>query len=388
MSWFTDEKLRLEEFPVARERVFLAHAGVTILPRCAADAMRDHVESSCLHHQEFGDVLRDVARTRGVCAKAIGAHADEIALLGPTSLGLSLFANGLDWREGDELVCYADDYPSNVYPWTALASRGVVIRSVKPEQPGRITKDIVEAALTPRTKLVALASAHFLSGWRIDVDAIGAMLRQRGILFSVDAIQTIGAGPFSVENVDFLSADAHKWMLGPLAIGIVYVAKRNFGICRPTLLGAWNVRSPDFVAQEEIVFEETARRYEPGVLNITGMYGMKASLEMLLAAGMGNVRTSILQVRDALQAGLRDLGFEFLSPDETDPLRSGILTCRHTGKESALLFSKLDEAGIIASLRSLRDGSQWLRFSPHFYNSLEEINRVVEVLRGGIAASG
>jgi cysteine desulfurase / selenocysteine lyase len=385
MSWFTDEKLRLDSFPVARERIFLAHAGVTILPRCAADAMCKHIEASCAHHQEFGDVLRDVARTRGVCARAIGAHADEVALLGPTSLGLSLFANGLDWKPGDELVCYADDYPSNVYPWTALASRGVVIRHVRPESPGRITPGVVEAALTGRTKLVALASAHFLSGWQIDVDAIGKLLRSRGILFSVDAIQTVGAGPFSVENVDFLSADAHKWMLGPLAIGIVYVAKRNFELCRPTLLGAWNVRSPDFVAQDKIVFEGTARRYEPGVLNITGMYGMKASLEMLLAAGLGNVRLSILQVRDALQGRLREMGFVFLSPDETEPLRSGILTCRHPAKESAFLFSKLDEAGIVASLRSLRDGSQWLRFSPHYYNSLEEIARVAAVLGAGIA---
>jgi cysteine desulfurase/selenocysteine lyase len=385
VSWFTDEKLRLDSFPVARERIFLAHAGVTVLPRCAADAMRDHIEASCLHHQEFGDVLRDVARTRGVCAKAIGAHADEIALLGPTSLGLSLFANGLDWKPGDELVCYADDYPSNVYPWTALASRGVVIRHVRPESPGRITPDAVEAALTGRTKLVALASAHFLSGWRIDVDAIGKLLHSRGILFSVDAIQTVGAEPFSVENVDFLSADAHKWMLGPLAIGIVYVAKRNFELCRPTLLGAWNVRSPEFVAQEEIVFEQTARRYEPGVLNITGMYGMKASLEMLLAVGLGNVRLSILHARDDLQRRLREMGFVFLSPDETDPLRSGILTCRHPAKESAALFSRLGEAGVVASLRSLRDGSQWIRFSPHYYNSLEEIDRVGGVLRSATA---
>ncbi|MFA7344497.1 MAG: aminotransferase class V-fold PLP-dependent enzyme [Terrimicrobiaceae bacterium] len=384
MSWFTDEKLRLESFPVARERIFLAHAGVTVLPRCAADAMRDHVEASCAHHQEFGEVLRDVARARGVCAKAIGAHADEIALLGPTSLGLSLFANGLDWKPGDELVCYGDDYPSNVYPWTALASRGVVARFLRPEFPGRITPGVVEAALTEKTKLVALASAHFLSGWRIDVDAIGRLLRQRGILFSVDAIQTVGSGPLSVEHVDFLSADAHKWMLGPLAIGIVYVARRNFEICRPTLLGAWNVRSPEFVAQENIVFEETARRYEPGVLNITGIYGMKASLEMLLAAGLGNVRSSILQVRDALQGRLREMGFDFLSPDETEPLRSGILTCRHPAKESALLFSRLEEAGIVASLRSLRDGSRWIRFSPHYYNSLGEMDRVAGVLRAAL----
>jgi selenocysteine lyase/cysteine desulfurase len=296
---------------------------------------------------------------------------------------LSLFANGLDWEPGDELVCYGDDYPSNVYPWTALASKGVVIRMVRPASPGRITPEVVEAALTRKTKLVALASCHFLSGWEIDVDAIGKLLRSRGILFSVDAIQSVGAGPFSVENVDFLSADAHKWMLGPLAIGIVYVAARNFERCRPTLLGAWNVRSPDFVAQEEIVFEETARRYEPGVLNIAGMYGMKASLEMLVAAGLGNVRTSILQVRDALQSALREMGFDFLSPDESDPRRSGILTCRHPAKDPAALFARLEAAGIVASLRTLRDGSKWLRFSPHFYNSLEEAGRVADVLRTG-----
>lgn len=380
MSWFTDEKLRMEEFPVARERIFLGHAGVTILPRCAADAMHRHVEASCAHHQEFGDVLRDIARTREVCAKVIGAGADEIALLGPTSLGLSLFANGLEWAPGDELVCYGDDYPANVYPWTALASRGVVIRRISTGTIGRITPEMVEAALTSRTKLVALASCHFLTGWRIDIDAIGKLLHARGILFSVDAIQTVGAGPFSVENVDFLSADAHKWMLGPLAIGIVYVAKRNFDRCRPTLLGAWNVRSPEFVAQEEIVFEETARRYEPGVLNITGMYGMKASLEMLLGVGLGNVRGAILQLRDELQRRLREQGYVFLSPDETDPMRSGILTCRHPGKDPAALFARLEESGIVASLRSMRDGTKWLRFSPHFYNSMGEIGRVVAVL--------
>jgi selenocysteine lyase/cysteine desulfurase len=385
MRFFPDEEARLAAFPVARERIYLAHAGVTILPRCAADAMCAHVEASCAHHQEFGDVLRDVARTRAVCASAIGASADEIALLGPTSLGLSLFANGLDWKPGDELVCYGDDYPANVYPWTALAARGVVVRKLHPDVPGRITPELVGAALTPRTRLVALASCHFLTGWQIDIDAIGRLLHGRGVLFSVDAIQSVGAGPFSVEHVDFLSADAHKWMLGPLAIGIVYVARRNFELCRPTLLGAWNVRSPDFVAQEEIVFEETARRYEPGVLNIAGMYGMKASLEMLARVGLENVRAGILDVRDHLQRRLRGLGFVFLSPDDDDPMRSGILTCAHPARPGDELFAKLEAAGIVASLRSLRDGSKWLRFSPHFYNTLSEMEKVADVLARAVA---
>lgn len=380
MTLFADESERRRAFPIVEHSIFLAHAGVSILPRCAADAMCAHAEASCTRHQEFGDVLRDVARTRAVCASVIGGNADEVALLGPTSLGLSLFANGLDWVPGDELICYGDDYPANVYPWTALASRGVVIKRIVPSVPGRITPELVAEALTPRTKLVALASCHFLSGWRIDVDAIGKLLRDRGVLFSVDAIQTVGSAPLSVEHVDFLSADAHKWMLGPLAIGIVYVARRNFEICRPTLLGAWNVRSPDFLAREEIVFEETARRYEPGVLNIAGIYGMKASLEMLLATGLDRVEEAILDARDYLQGLLREKGFEFLSPDEHEPLRAGILTARHPRLESRELFAKLEAGGVTASLRTLRDGSRWLRFSPHFYNTREEMTRVAGLL--------
>ncbi|MFZ4597586.1 MAG: aminotransferase class V-fold PLP-dependent enzyme [Terrimicrobiaceae bacterium] len=387
MSLFADEAARRSEFPVSAERIFLAHAGVTILPRRTADAMCAHAVASCEHHQEFGDVLRDVARTRSVCAKLIGSNPDEIALLGPTSLGLSLFANGLDWKPGDELICYGDDYPANVYPWTALAARGVVIRFLKPPVLGQITPELVESALTPKTRLVALASCHFLTGWRIDVDAIGKILRPRGVLFSVDAIQTLGAAPMSVENVDFLSADAHKWMLGPLAIGIVYVARRNFEICRPTLLGAWNVRSPDFIAQDEIQFEDTARRYEPGVLNIIGMYGMAASLNMLLEIGIDSVQTAILDVRDDLESRLRRLGFEFLSPDSKHPMKSGIVTARHPDVPAPALFAALEKANIVASLRSTREGVQCLRFSPHFYNTRDEMERVASVLEATISSS-
>lgn len=384
MTFFRDEAERVSEFPVVQNGIFLGHAGVTILPRRAVDAMKAHAEASCRQHQEFGDVLRDVARTRSLCAKLIGADDDEIALLGPTSLGLSLFANGLDWRVGDEVVYYGDDYPANVYPWTALASRGVVPRGLRPKEAGLITADLVEAALTPRTKLVALASCHYLSGRRIDVAAIGSMLRSRGVLFSLDAIQTLGASPLDVEFVDFLSADAHKWMLGPMAMGIVYVARRNFKKCRPTLLGAWNVKSPDFIAQKEIVFEETARRYEPGVLNIIGMYGMKASLEMLLEHGLEKIQSGIFGNRDYLEKKLDSLGFEFLSPRAGDPMRSGILTTRHPTVESSRFFSKLEEAGVVASLRKNKTGEQWLRFSPHFYNTTDEMERVFETVRSAM----
>src|SRR6187431_774018 len=160
----SNESLRLSEFPVARESIFMAHAGVTILPRRVTKVMQEYLEMCSLQHQESGDVWRDLNETRTVAAKLIGAKASEIALLGPTSLGLSLVANGLPWQAGDEVVCYHDDYPANVYPWMDLQRRGVVLRFVKTEAPGHITPEAVERVLSPKTKLVALASCHFSRG--------------------------------------------------------------------------------------------------------------------------------------------------------------------------------------------------------------------------------
>jgi cysteine desulfurase / selenocysteine lyase len=379
-SPYASEEDRLREFPVARKRIFLAHAGVTSLPACAAKAMGAYVTESSFDQQEFGSVLREIAETRRDAAALLGADSGEISLLGPTSLGLSLFANGITWKSGDEVVIYGDDYPANVYPWLNLRRQGVVIKYLRTESLGRITPESVEAVLTPATRLVALASAHFQTGWRIDITAIGELLRKKDILFSLDAIQTLGAFPTPASEVDFLSADAHKWLLGPLAMGVVYVAKDRVGLCRPTLLGSWNVKSPDFQAQEEIEFEEGGRRYEPGVLNVAGIYGMKASINLIRETGLDTVSRLILERRDQLQRGLSSVGFEFLGPDLSEPLRSGILTTRHAGHDPARLFTALEQESISASCRNTRNHGTWLRFSPHFYNTEEEINRALDVL--------
>ena len=382
-SLVLDEAARRDSFPVCKNKAFFAHAGVTVLPRVAADAMTEYIRSSCEDHQESGAVWRDVVETRRVAARFIGAQPEEIALLGPTSLGLSLFANGMPWREGDELLCYAGDYPANVYPWMNLRERGVVVRYLETERLGEITPELVGRSLTPRTRLVALASCHFLTGFRIDVDAIGRLLHARGVLFSLDAIQTLGAFPLSVEHVDFLAADAHKWMLGPLAIGIVYVKRKHFEMLRPTLLGAWNVSSPNFIAQDEIVFEETARRYEPGVLNIAGMYGMKAALELMLAVGVDRIAARLLDLKKQIVGPLSALGFEIVAPSR-GANASSITTFRHPRADMKSLFARLEENRIAASLRHNREGVEFIRFSPHFYNTSGEIAHAVEVLRGGV----
>ncbi|MEN3940410.1 aminotransferase class V-fold PLP-dependent enzyme [Prosthecobacter sp. SYSU 5D2] len=389
MSLFPTEADRLAEFPIAQESIFLAHAGVTILPRRVTKVMQDYLEESCRRMQEFPEAWRAVSECRVVAAQMLGAKASEISLLGPTSLGLSLVANGLDWQPGDEVVCYQDDYPANVYPWTDLARHGVVVKLLKPQAPGAITPELVEALLTPKTKLVALASCHFLSGYRIQIDAIGQMLRARGVLFCLDAIQTLGAFETRVDYVDFLSADSHKWMLGPMAAGVVYVREEVQERLRPTLLGSWNVQSPNFIAQEEIAFEKGGRRYEPGVLNVAGILGMKAGLELLLEKGIPAVSEQLLRLKARLVEGLEPLGFRFLGPT-TGPNASGITTTwredGHYGASLTQIFDHLTAQKISPSLRYDRAGKAYLRFSPHFYNTEAEMDRVVAAIASTPAA--
>lgn len=374
-----NEEKRREAFPICRNKIFMAHAAVTALPRFVADAVIRFIEESVANFENFAALLKSIQEARASAANLIGCSPEEIALIGPTSLGLSLFANGIDWRAGDEVICYLDDYPANVYPWLNLRSRGVTVRLLHPVETGALTAELIADALTSKTRLVALASCNFVSGYRIDLNAIGRLLREKEILFSVDAIQTLGAFPTTVEYVDFLSADAHKWMLGPLAIGIVYVRRECFDLCRPTLLGSWNVKAPGFIAQEEIEFQPTAQRYEPGAMNVMGIFGMKAAIDLLLEIGIASVAERILTITAQLAGGLQGLGFTLLS-SAGGPNASGIVTVSRPGTDMEALFERLTAANIVCSSRQDRQGRHYIRFSPHFYNTEAEVEQVLKVI--------
>src|SRR3954468_796904 len=221
----SNEHLRHQEFPVTREKVFLAHAGVCPLPRRVFEAVQSYARECTAADQE--DVLPEleIRKTRQLAATLLGAQMEEIALVGPTSLALSFVASGLSFRKHDNILVYFDDYPSNVYPWMALAERGVQVRLLNTRELGRIRVNDVLGQVDEQTRLVALASCHFLTGFRIDLTEIGKALQSRKIPFCVDGIQTLGAFPTSTQYMDFLAADAHKWLLGPCAAGIFYVRK-------------------------------------------------------------------------------------------------------------------------------------------------------------------
>ncbi len=376
----SDEALRQHEFPVSREKIFLAHAGVAPLPRRVADAVRDYAGLCTQGDQETLLPAQQVHHSRALAARLLNARPDEIAFVGPTSLALSFIAAGLPWRKNDNVLIYFDDYPANVYPWMALAERGVEVRFLSTSEPGRLRPLEVIGQVDEQTRLVALASCHFVSGYRIDLNAIGQALHERNILFCVDAIQTLGAFPTTVEHIDFLAADAHKWLLGPCAAGILYVRKGLQDNLRPAAYGWHNVLCPNYVAQEQLVFRPDARRYEAGTQNLLGLVGLHAAMELLLEMGIDNIAAELLRKRALLVPALKNKGYTVLHADVPPANASGIITFYREGAGMAALCEKLEAANIIASLRADRSGRQHLRLSPHFYNTDAELQRVVQLL--------
>lgn len=376
----SDEQLRNHEFPVTRRKIFLGHAGVCPLPRRVAEAVSDYAREAGTGDQEkfiFPGILNN---GRKLAARLLNCQSEEVAFVGPTSLALSLIASGLKFRRNDNILIYFDDYPSNVYPWTALAEQGIEVRLMNIRNLGAIRAMDVMGQVDENTRLVALASCHFISGYRIDIPRIGKFLRERNILFCVDGIQTLGAFPTTVEYVDMLAADAHKWMLGPCGAGLMYVRREIQEKINPPIYGWHNVDCPDFVAQEQIAFRKDACKYEAGTHNLMGLVGMMAAMELLLEVGIENVSQELLRKRAWLVPAIQKKGYSVVQGDAPAEAASGIVTFRQPGKDMRVLNEKFTVANITASLRTDRKGQHYIRLSPHFYNTDAELGKVVELL--------
>lgn len=376
----SNEELRCHEFPVAEKKIFLAHAGVCPLPRRVSDAVSAYAKEATTGDQErfvYPQILTD---GRKMVSGFLKCQPEEVAFVGPTSLALSFIASGLKFRRGDNILIYFDDYPSNVYPWMALAEQGVQVRLMNTKTLGMIRPIDVLGQVDENTRLVALASCHFISGWRIDIPKIGKTLRDRGVLFCVDAIQTLGAFPTTVEYIDFLAGDAHKWLLGPCGAGLMYVRRELQEKLNPPIYGWHNVNNPNFVAQEQIEFRNDSRKYEAGTHNLMGLVGLMASLKLILEVGVENIAKELLRKRALLVPALQAKGYSVLSADASPEIGSGIVTFFRPGQDFSALNQKLAEASIVASLRTDRTGQNYIRLSPHFYITDGELNRLLELV--------
>ncbi|HEY4574902.1 MAG TPA: aminotransferase class V-fold PLP-dependent enzyme, partial [Thermoanaerobaculia bacterium] len=344
-------RLRDEQLPVTRECVYLNHAGVGPLTRRATARMAEMAGNTSLAGDRLWQERIDEAeRVRGLAARLLGARAPhEVAFVENTSTALSLVAEGLDWRPGDNVVGAAFEFPSNVYPWMSLAARGVEYRQAE-ERDGRIDPEELLSLIDDRTRMLALSWVQYASGFRSDLARLGAACRERDVLFVVDVIQGLGALALDVEQaqVDVAAASAHKWLLGPEGIGLLYVSDRVVERLRPVRSGWRSVRDRLQWTDYDLTWSEGAGRFESGTLNVYGIAALGGSLEILLEVGAAEIEPRVLALTGLAARGLADLGFAVVSSRRQGET-SSIVTAVPAGRTAGDLVRDLNGRDVVVA---------------------------------------
>jgi cysteine desulfurase/selenocysteine lyase len=372
-----------DAFPILRKWDFFNHAGVAPLPRAVSDALRKWAGEAETDSYLVGTWYKDIERLRLLSARMLNCHRDEIAFVKNTGEGLSIVAQGIDWKPGDRIVTTGVEYPANIYPWmeqARLHGCELVMVAEETDDAGRRSvplEKILEQVANPKTRLVTISHVEYASGQRNDIAAIGAACRREGKLFCVDCIQSLGVLPVDVRamNIDFLSADGHKWLLGPEGAGIFYCRRELIESVRPLTIGWMNVINPQDYGNYDYTLKPDAGRFECGTYNVPGLLALKAAVELLGDVGVENIAGRLRFLTDHLIEGLIAKGYEIISP-RADGQWSGSVS---------FISRRHDQAAIVESLRrehrieiALREGR--LRCSPHFYNTEAQLDQLIDLL--------
>lgn len=365
-------------FPITQRAVYLNHAAVTPPPLPVVQAvegqLRDVTENGSLNYRRWVAVKE---HARELAAQMINARPAQIAFMRNTSDGLSTVANGLRWRAGDNVVTFRGEFPSNIYPWLRLRDAfGVEVR-LCPEREGRIDLDEMIGMLDGRTRIVAVSLVQYASGFRVDLERLGRAARRYDALLVVDVIQAMGARPINVDAqlIDAAAGACHKWLLTPEGIGVLYLSDRALERIQPTLVGWVSVPNPEDYDNFDQPWRAGALPWETGTGPTALLHGLEASLALLLETGVERIAEHLANLTDHLCEHIDPRRYDVISSRRSDE-KSSIVSVRHTGGMSAnALYAHLKRQNIITAPRG-----QGLRISPHFYNNIDDIDRLLKSL--------
>lgn len=376
LSW---QQMRAQ-MPVSPDVAYFDHAAVAPLPAPTREAMQTWLDQAVSQGTLiWHEWARAVERTRHTVARMIAADSSEIALVPNTTSGIHLVAEGFPWQEGDNLVTLADEFPSNLYPWIHLASRGVETRRVAPRD-GEVHLDDLLAACDSRTRLISVSWISFCSGWRLDVGQLVERAHQRSILVFLDAIQGLGVFPIDVHalEVDFLAADGHKWLLAPEGAGVFYLRHQHLDLLRPLVVGWNSVEHASQFDRIEWKPRPSAARYEGGSQNMAGLAGLGASLSLLESAGLDSssdrLARRVLEITDHACEEILRIGGTIASSRRGNE-KSGIVAFDLPGRDLQRVRRICQDEKIALSCRN-----GLLRISPHAYVDEEDVRRLVDAL--------
>jgi cysteine desulfurase / selenocysteine lyase len=363
-------------FPITRRYAYLDHAALAPLSTPVRSTMDVFLDRQAEEPFDPAHWERLKAQVRSRIAELVSTGPESIAFIKNTTSGLGLVAAGLDWHDGDNVVGVDREFPANVYPWMDLRRKGVTLKLFRSDD-GRIDAEAISRLCDDRTRVLAISAVQFWNGFRTELSSLRPALANKDVLIVVDAIQAAGALRLDLSKgpIDFLCAGSQKWLLGPIGAGFAYVGPRMLERLHPSVIGMVSVvRDQDFFSYD-LTLKADARRYEESSPNYPGILGMGAAVNLLLRAGLDRVEEEVLRLADRLRNELPALGYELLLKPGRPAERSGIVSFRHPRIVPAELHGRLRDAGIIISLRA-----DFLRASPHYYNSDADIDRLLEAL--------
>ncbi len=368
-----------QTFPHLDEMIHLNHAAVAPWPRCTHEAVIRFAGENMRHGSlNYMDWLKTERTLRANLARLINAHSlNDIALVKNTSEALSFVAYGLEWNDGDNVVSSDQEFPSNRIVWESLGRFGVEFREADLAE-GPTPEDALLSRVDARTRLITVSSIQYASGLRLDLEHIGTFCRERGILFCVDAIQSIGAVQFDAAacKADFVMADGHKWMLGPEGLGVFWCRPEIRDQLKLTQYG-WHMVDPlgDYTTKDWQV-TPTARRFECGSPNMLAIHALNASLKLLLDTGMDKVEEQLLANSRFLFEQLSATGKVEILNNQGDGRFGGIVTFRPRQKNRLDdIFQHLNENKVFCAQRG-----GGIRFSAHFYTPLQHLKKAVALV--------
>lgn len=365
-------------FPITKRAVYLNHAAVSPPPTPTVEAVQsqinDVVQHGSLNYRSWVAVKENA---RKLVAKMLCARPDQIAFMRNTSDGLATVANGLRWRAGDNIVTFRNEFPSNIYPWLRLReAHGVEVRFCE-ERDGRIDLGELINLIDGRTRIVAISWVQYASGFRADLERLGRAARAHDALLVVDVIQGLGVLPIDVESelVDVAAGACHKWLLTPEGVGLLYLSDRARERIEPTLVGWVSVRDPEDYSNFEQEWSGGALAWETGTAATSLIHGLEASLKLLQEVGVERIAAHLEALTDYLCERLVGRGYDVISSRQAVE-KSQIVCIRDSGGRTAKsLYAHLQQHGVIVAPRGDR-----LRISPHLYNTLNEIDTLIESL--------
>ena len=365
-------------FPITERLNYLNHAAVSPLPLPSLEAveaqLRDVHENGSLN---FPDWVSTKDEARKLLAAMLGGRPEQVAFMRNTSDALSTVANGLTWREGDNVVTFRGEFPSNLYPWLRLRDvYGVEVRMCE-ERNGRIDFDELAGMIDRNTRVVTISYVQFASGFRIDAERLARIVRRHDALLVVDVIQALGVVPMNVEAelIDVAAGAGHKWLMSPEGVGYLYLSDRARERVQPTLVGWISVPDPFNFENLEQGWNRGTLAWETGTGPAALYYGLRASLDLLTRLGTQNIERHLEMLTDHFCEAVNAKNYEVVSSRRSGE-KSQIVCIRHReGMSPMALYTHLKNRNIVTAPRGDR-----LRIAPHAYNLPEEIDALIKAL--------